>query len=219
MSGISFIRRDWGDCVAIVRVITSDSLSTVGSANYLLNQASNIVAANSGAFSWEANDVVLVNASDGDDLYTLSANQNSLILIGSGSQQVSIPLTAAQINGMYAAPVFVLAAPAAGTINLVQTALLNVVYGSAAFASGGAIALQYKNTVNGGGVGATATVSAATLTGVSANESILFTPPATILSANAIAQPLYLSNASAPFTTGTGATATLNVIYRNLAIS
>ena len=217
--GITNLSRDYGIVPSIVRMVTTDTLSTAGKAGYITAQAANIIAINDGAFTWQTNDVVLVNAADGWNFYSISADFTSLNLIGSGVQQVSIPLTAAQINGMYAAPVFILAAPAAGTINLVQSAVLNVVYGSAQFASGGNIAIQYKNTVDGGGVLATGTVANTVLTGITANESILFVPPATIVSANAIAQPLYLSNASAPFTTGTGATATLNVLYRNLAIS
>lgn len=213
------IKRDEAYIPFIVRIVSSDSLSTVGSLDYILNQAANIDAINEGIWTWLPSDVVLVYASDGWSFFSISADFNSLNLVGSGVQQVSIPLTAAQIDGMYAAPVFVLGAPAAGTINLVQSAVLNVVYGSAQFANGGNIAIQYKNTADGAGVGATAVVANTVLTGITANESILFAPPASIVSANAVGQALYFSNASAPFITGTGATATLNVLYRNLAVS
>lgn len=218
-SGIYSIVRDWGDAPCIVRIQSYDSLSLVGSLNYILNQAANIAAANEGAFSWQSSDVVLVYASDGWSLFSIAANLLSLNLIGSGVQQISIPLTAAQIQGMYAAPVFVLAAPAAGTINLVQSAVLNIAYGSAAFAAGGVIALQYKNTADGAGVPASSTVAASVLNGVGANESILFGPPATIVSANAVGQAIYLSNQTQPFTGGTADTAVLNVLYRNVAAS
>jgi len=216
---IQFIRRDFGDVVTIVRMVTTDSLSTVGSLNYILNQAANIVIANNGAFSWLPNDVVLVSGSDGFSLFNISSNFNSLVLVGSGAQQVSIPLTAVQIDGMYAAPVLVLPAPAAGSLNLVTSATLNLSYGGTVFAAGGAIAVQYKNTVHGAGVLATGTISAATLIAATANTTLVFPAAASVLSANAIVQPLYLSNDTAAFTGGTGSTAVLNVVYRNIPAS
>lgn len=216
---ITYIRRDWGDVVSIVRVVTTDSLSAAGQANYILNQAANIVAANNGAFTWLPNDVVLVSASDGSSLFNISANFNSLLLNSAGSQQVSIALTAALIDGMFAAPVLLVPAPVAGTLNLVTSATLNINYGGVVFAGGGAIALQYENTVHGAGVLATGTIAAATLIAATANTTLVFPAASSIVSAATIAQALYLSNQTAAFTGGTGTTATLNVVYRNIAAS
>ena len=217
MSGISVISRDYGIVPSIVRVLTSDTLATVSGGSYILNQAANISAANEGAFTWLSNDSVLVNASDGSAFYTISSDFNSLIPLDVVRSTFS--LTAAQINGMYAAPILLVPAPPAGMLILPGTAVLNVVYGSAQFASGGAIALQYKNTVDGGGTLATGTIAAATLNGVTANDSLIFPAASSILSANAVAQPLYLSNQTGAFTTGTGATANLTVTYRLITAS
>lgn len=213
---ITSITRDWGIVPCIVRMVSTDTLSTVGSAGYITAQAANIIAVNEGAFTWLPSDVVLVDAADGWSFYSISSNFTSLNLIGSGVQQFSVAITAAQIDGMYAAPIFLLPAPAAGTLNLVQSAAWDINYGGTVFAGGGAIAIQYKNTVDGLGTLATATISAATLIAATANTNLLFTPPTQVISANAIAQPLYLSNQTAPFTGGTLTTTVLNVLYRNI---
>ena len=215
MTGISSIVSDWGDAPRIVRIQTSDGLATVGSNGYILSQLANITAANNGPFTWASSDSVLVYAADGSALYTISSDFNSLIALSSPAT-VSVALTSAQINGMYAAPVLLLGAPKNGTVNVVDKALLTVNYGSAQFASGGAIALQYEGTVHGAGTLATATVAAATLNGVTANEILLFNPATTILLAAATAQPQYLSNQTGAFTTG-DSTAILTVVYRNVA--
>jgi hypothetical protein len=219
MAGITYIKRDYGDVVTIVRLVTTDSLSTAGSSNYILNQATNISNANNGPFEWLPNDVVLVSASDGFEFFSIASNYNSLNQSGAGYQQVNVALTAAQIDGMYAAPVLIVPAPAAGTINYVQSAILNEVYGGTVFANGGAIALQYKNTVNGGGVLASSTISAADLIAETANNSFVMTGASGVLSANTIGQGIYLSNVTGAFTGGTGSTFNLNVLYRNLAAS
>lgn len=217
MSGIYSIVTDWGDAPRIVRIQTTDLLSTVGTANYILLQAANISAANNGAFQWQASDVVLVYAADGWAFFSISSNFNSLNPIGSESQQVSIPITATQIDAMYDTPILLIPAPAAGTLNLVQSAVWNINYGGTVFANGGAIVIQYKNTVHGAGVAATATISAATLIAATANTSLIFGAVSSILSANTIGQALYLSNASGDFTGGTSTTTVLNIIYRNVA--
>jgi hypothetical protein len=213
MTGIVSMRRDYGDNVTIVRILTTDVLSTVEAAGYILAQQANIILANNGIWSWLPSDYILVSAADGWAWFSLSADGKSLIEQGSDVQQAIIPLTLAQLQGMYAAPVPILPAPAAGQLILVKSALLNITYGSAAFAGGGAIQLQYGNTVHGGGVAASTSVSAASLIAVAANESLLFSPPASIISAGAIGAGIWLSNATAAFTGGTGDTANLIVNY------
>ena len=66
---------------------------------------------------------------------------------------VEVSLTAAQFNGMYATPVSVIAAPGANKAIVVDLVLLNMTYGSAQFASGGVVGLQYGNSAHlaGGG--------------------------------------------------------------------
>lgn len=211
---ITAITRDWGIVPCIVRIVTSDTLATASAPGYLTAQATNITTANEGAFQWLASDSVLVYASNGSEFFTISSDFTSLNALG--GQSVSISLTLAQILAMYATPILVAPAPAAGKLNVVTAAYLNIAYGSAAFAGGGAIAIQYDSTVHGGGTAATATIAAATLNAVSANDTLFFTPPTAVLSAAAVAKALYLSNATGAFTTGTGATGTLTVAYRTI---
>jgi len=215
--GISSIRRDWGDNVCIVRLISSDNTAACLAADYISAQAANIIAANNGEFEWLANDTILLSASDGNSFCSIDAEFTTLSAYVAAQNVVEVDLSAAQIQGMYAVPVLLLAAPAAGTVNVVKQAWLSVDYDSVQYADGGAIGIQYKNTVHGAGTLAMQTIAAATLNGVTADVVLEFSPPASILLANATAQPLYLSNATGAFTAG-DSPAKLYVYYSNIAV-
>jgi hypothetical protein len=222
MSGISSIRRDWGDNVFIVRIISADNIATCTANGYLTAQAANIALINNAVgvsppFQWYANDTILLAASDGNVFCSINASFTTLTPYVAAQQVVETNLSAAQINGMYAAPVLVVPAPAAGTVNIVKHAYLSVEFNSAQYADGGAIALQYKNTVHGAGVAASGTIAAATLNGVSANEVLLFPLVSSILLANATAQAIYISNATGAFDTG-DSPAKLYVGYNNIQV-
>lgn len=119
---------------------------------------------------------------------------------------VSVPITAAQFNGMYAAPMLLLAAPGANKLILVDRMALVMTFGSADFASGGVVAAQYDSTVHGAGVLATNSEAAAdffaaasttfAFLGVSGNTvgALPFT--------TTVNKGLYLSNLTGAFTTG-----------------
>lgn len=199
--GITSIRRDWGDNVCIVRIITTDTLSAVEALNYILNQAANIALANNGTFQWLNNDAVLVNAADGNKLFNISADFTTLLSLDAISQ-LSIPITAAQWLAMYATPIFLVPAPGANRLIKVTNLALAMTFNSAQYAAGGAVAAQYENTVHGAGVLATATLAAATVNGLAASTVENLAGAASIVYAAAVNQALYLSNQTAAFTTG-----------------
>ncbi len=90
---ITSIRRDWNGEVDIVRLITTDSLATVAGAGYLTAQADNLTAINSGTWTWQANDMVLVSASDGDQFFTLSTDLTTLeVYSTAGNGAVTLPV-------------------------------------------------------------------------------------------------------------------------------
>jgi hypothetical protein len=137
--------------------------------------------------------------------------------VGSGQlatnirQFLQVPLTLAQFTGMYAAPVQVIAAPAAGSIIYIDKFSVDVTYGSAALANGGAVGLQYGNTVHLAGDAASATIPAASFTGIGANAQV-GAVGAMAVGANS-ATGIFISNATAPFITGTGDTFNVNLWY------
>lgn len=65
---------------SIVRIVSTDTLSTIGTTGYVLAQAANIAALNAGAFDWLVTDFVLVDASDGWAFFNISTDFQSLIL-------------------------------------------------------------------------------------------------------------------------------------------
>lgn len=129
---------------------------------------------------------------------------------------VSVPLTAADINGMYAAPKLILAGVADKAI-IVDSMEFDITRTATQFAGGGTSVLQYDSTVHGAGTATTAVIAAAVIT-AGAGRTITTRIPidlSDVASASIIAKGLYLSNVDAAFTTGTG-TATVTVHYHTI---
>ena len=115
----------------------------------------------------------------------------------------SVTVTAAQFNGMYAAPKLLVAAGGANTLHIVHDVAYEVDFVAAQFASGGAVAVQYDSTVNGAGTAASATIAAATFNGFAADSTIgAVGALASAASTTTVNKGLYLSNATGAFTTG-----------------
>lgn len=137
------------------------------------------------------------------------------------ARQTTVALTAAQFNGMYAAPVQLLAAPGAGLMNIIESIFVNLTYGSAQFAAGGAVAAQYGATVHGAGPLATSTEAATDYTAATANTMFRIGGGlgTGVVTSNAINTAVYLSNQTAAFTTGTGGSFSVIVNYRTVSAS
>jgi hypothetical protein len=102
--GILSITRDWGSDPAIVRIQTSDSLATVATTGYLADQAATISAINNGTFQWVNSDTVLVVASDGWGLFTISTDQLSLNPFSSGGGSTVFSGIGPDLGGQGAGP-------------------------------------------------------------------------------------------------------------------
>lgn len=117
-------------------------------------------------------------------------------------QYTAVAVTAAQFNGMYAAPKLLVPAAGPDTLLVLDKVDLLMTYGSANYAAGGVAAVQYDSTANGAGVIASSTLSAATFqaaasTGFVFNGGVV---PQTF--STCVNKGLYLSNISGAFTTG-----------------
>lgn len=115
---------------------------------------------------------------------------------------VAVPITAAEFNGMYAAPKLLVPAGGANTMLVLDKVDLLMTYVSANYAAGGVAAVQYDSTANGAGVIASSTLAAATFqaavsTGFMFNTGVV---PQTF--STCVNKGLYLSNISGAFTTG-----------------
>jgi hypothetical protein len=120
-------------------------------------------------------------------------------------QYTKVAMTAAQFNGMYAAPFLLIAAPGANKMIVVKQAVLAMTFVAAQYANGGAVALQYDSTVHGAGPAASATVAAATIDGYAASSDVGVAGADTSgASSTKVNKGIYLSNATAAFDTGDG---------------
>jgi len=118
-------------------------------------------------------------------------------------QYASVAITAAEFNGMYAAPKLLIAAPGANRQIIIDQMVLVMTFVSAQYAAGGVVAAQYDNTVHGGGVLASASEAAADFTGAAASTTFRFFGSVAVAPfTTTVNKGIYLSNATAAFTTG-----------------
>ncbi len=172
-----------------------------------------LVASVTGSFV--VNDFVLA-ADTAGTIKASGYNVNNIL------QYASVAITAAEFNGMYAAPKLLIAAPGANTLILVERMELVMTFVAAAYAAGGIVAAQYDNTVHGGGVLATNSEAAADFQ-AAASSTFAFSD----ISSNTVGvlpfsqtvnKELYLSNATGAFTTGDG-TWVAKIHYRTIAVA
>lgn len=149
-----------------------------------------------------------------DQLQKSTVKKDAFLAGLGGVRHTQVTLTAAEINGMYAAPKLLIAAPGAGKAIAINKVILQVARTATSFANGGAAIIQYDSTVNGAGTQALdSTVAATVFTGAAGtafstrNGAIISDSTATIVN-----KGIYLSNAIAAFDTGTG-TATIDIWF------
>lgn len=215
--GIGFFTHDATNNTFIANPPAGGVSSTLPSAEIIVGNASNVATAvamsgdvhisNAGATTIQAGAVT------GSKIANNAVDYAQLALDVAATATVA--LTAAQVNGMYATPVQLVAAPGAGNLILIDSILWDIAFVSAQYAAGGAIQAQYGNTVHGAGSPASASIAAATLNGVAASGFLANGSGSATLNAPATVEntAVYLSNATAPFTTG-DSTVNLYVRYR-----
>lgn len=182
-----------------------DNLATVEASGYFNSALSNSSEDETDLIA--VGDVISVYASNGNAMLAvtgvdpittseMSVSSNTLGLY------TTVAITAAEFNGMYAAPKLLVAAPGAGKKIILKQLQLDMTYGAAAFAAGGVAAAQYDSTVHGAGIIASTTLSAATFQ-ATASTTFTFNAGVVPLTASTTTNKgLYLSNLTAAFTTG-----------------
>lgn len=125
-------------------------------------------------------------------------------------QHVAVPITMTQLIAGYATPVPLIAAGAAGTNIIVQKVMFTATTTSTAATGGGVLEFQIGNTIHGAGTATTATVAAAVVTAAAGTSYTTVIP---VSYTGTAATGLYLSNQTAVFAAGTGATFIVDVWY------
>jgi hypothetical protein len=117
-----------------------------------------------------------------------------------------VSMTAAQWNGMYAAPFLLIAAPGANKMIVVKQMQAVMTFVSADYAAGGVVAAQYDSTAHGAGVLASNSEAAADFFAAASTvfqfEGANGNTVGALPFSTCANKGLYLSNATAPFTTG-----------------
>jgi hypothetical protein len=203
-----------------VTVETVGFSSSVGTANIINNAVTYAKFQQVAADSLVGNPTGSLANAEGITLGNgLSFSGTTLQVNPSLTGQAIVPMTLAQWNGMYATPFQLLAAPGAGLMNIVDSVYINLIYGSAALANGGAVSVQYGNTAHAAGTLITNAEAAADFIAASANTMFKLsgTLGTGVLTSAGINTAVYISNATAPFITGTGDTFNLIVNYRTVS--
>jgi hypothetical protein len=174
--------------------IAFSKLATLASGNVLVGSAGGVPTsvAMSGDISIIASGATAIGANK-----VLSSMLSPLAL-----KYAAVAITAAEFNGMYAAPKLLVAAGGANTLLVLDKVQLLMTYGAAAYASGGTTAIQYDSTANGAGVIASTTLANTTFqatasTGWNFNAGVVAETFSTCVN-----KGLYISNITGAFTTG-----------------
>ena len=129
-------------------------------------------------------------------------------------QILQFPLTLANIQTTHSVPINVLGAQGAGTLIQVMDWTFDLIHGSAAFVSGGAVGLYLGTDATGVLV---STAVAATFFTTFTASHIIYNPGsimAVAASTTVLNTGLVLANPSADFTSGTGGSGIVTITYR-----
>jgi hypothetical protein len=193
-----------------------DSLATITAANYFVAAVSD----------FQVGTIIFITATDASGMYVVNAVTQAdgsglgaaiTIIAYTGSLAVNGTITSAAFKAMYATPILLAPAPGAHKAWLVDSFVLETIYGTAQYTTGGAIAVQYDSTANGAGAPATATLAAATVNGYVANAIVgLNGSLASAASSAVVNKGLYLSNATAAFAVG-DSTFAYHLVYSQIS--
>lgn len=188
--------------------IDFSKLATLASGNLLVGSAGGV------ATSVASSGDVTIIASGATSIGAAKVTTSKLAL--TTVQYATVAFTAAQFNGMYAAPRQLVAAAGANTLIVLDKLQILMTYVSANYAAGGVVAVQYDSTANGAGVIASTTLSAATFqaavsTGWNMNAGVVAETFSTCVN-----KGLYLSNVTGAFTTG-DSTFVMHIWYKVIA--
>lgn len=142
-----------------------------------------------------------------------SATASFVVTPGSSSsllQHTTVALTSANILAMYATPVVLLAAPAAGQNIVVHRVMFTMIPSGTAYTGGTSVEFQIGSTVHGAGT-LTTSALAATVVDASGTTTSYNTLTAAAYAGTA-ATGLYISVTGSTFATGTG-TALVDIWY------
>lgn len=204
-----------------VTVESVSATSSVGTANIINNavtyakiqqtSAGSVLIGNPTGSAANVSEITLGNG--------LAFSGTSLQVANTNLRYISVPMTLAQFNGMYATPFQILAAPGSGLMNIIDSVAINMTYGSAALTAGGNVGLQYGNTAHLGGSTASATEAANDYITASANTMFRFGGGLSTgaVTSTAINTAIYISNATQAFATGTGASFVVDVWYKTVS--
>jgi hypothetical protein len=133
---------------------------------------------------------------------------------GGEAGDVTVTLTAAQVNAMFTTPVELIPAPAAGSFIVVDQAILVNENGGTAWTAGGAITIGYSNANPGSPDALTGTIAAAFLTSPIVKQIITLAGAQIASAAESTVDALgiFISNATQAFATGTG-TLKIRLLY------
>ncbi len=174
--------------------ISFSKLAALTSTNILVGSAGNVATsvAMSGDLTIGNTGVTAIGANK-----VLSSMLSPLTL-----KYAAVAISAAEFNGMYAAPKLLVAAAGANTLLVLDKVDLLMTYVSANYANGGVAAVQYDSTANGAGVIASTTLAAATFQAAASTGFMFNTGVVAQTFSTCVNKGLYLSNITGAFDTG-----------------
>ena len=190
-------------------MVSTDSLATVTSPGYINQNVLGQTVLPTDVFDvyynyntdTQSGDFAVLKVSINGGVVTLFSNSQDLF--------ATVTLTSDEIKGMYAAPELIVPAPGPDLMLVLQQLVMIPVFGTAAYAAGGVVNVQYGSTVHGDGYWTTTDTPASAFQQTS---TIVINVPCDFPTASSYSwtlaqignQGLYLSNQTGAFTTGDG---------------
>lgn len=202
---VNFFKYDATNATFVANPAAGGLSNTLTNGNIFVGNASNLATGVT-----PSGDVTITNAG----VTAIGANKVlSSMMSPLVRKYASVAISAAEFNGMYAAPKLLLAAGGANTLIVLDQLQLVMTYNSAAYAAGGVAAVQYDSTINGAGVIASTTLSAATFQAAASTSFTMNAGVVPLPFTTTVNKGLYLSNITGAFTTGNSAMVA-NLWYR-----
>jgi len=198
-------------CFREFNYYTADTQATVSASGYF---NSSTAYDDMGSYVVTGDYINVYSSTDGSRCRYRFTNTSGVVTTSfiNGYVQATVEPTLTAFLAAYTTPITVIAAPGANRQLIFLGAQVTVEYGSAGFANGGAMHIQYTTTTAGAGTKASATAASTVLTNISADSTFTLIPAAVVNTAVAdvVNVPLCFSNATAVWINGTAAELTIS---------
>lgn len=201
-------------------ITTVDNMLAVSAPNYF-SQVASILSVGDSIYATCSNGVVILEVTFINTTTQYPFVVYTAVVLTSGQSVAAVrsgTLTQTNWNNMSANPVNLIGSMGAGISIIVDSVKLNYIAGTTPFAGGGLIVIEYSNPTLGSGFAVASTLSPTGFTSVSTSQVVYLLGQAISTPITSAANTsIFISNQTAAFTGGAGATIQWQINYRTVS--